>query len=154
MSVRASEPSAQRRSSSPSTVGRKLSPEQRALVYALTTDGNGVDVVFGAAGTGKTTALGLARSTWESAGLRVAGCALAARAAAQLREGAGIESWTIEKLLLDTARDGGRLGVDVLVVDECGMVGTRKLAPMVRWRPLSMREIWEWLVPIRSASCC
>jgi conjugative relaxase-like TrwC/TraI family protein len=109
----------------------ELSAEQRALVYAITTNGNGVGVVFGAAGTGKTTALGLARSTWEAAGLRVAGCALAARAAAQLRDGAGIESWTIEKLLLDTARDGGTLAADVLVVDECGMVGTRKLAPIL-----------------------
>lgn len=66
-------------------VGRSdLSAEQRALVIALTTSGNGVDVVVGAAGTGKTTALGLARTTWESARHRVVGCALPARAAAEL----------------------------------------------------------------------
>ena len=110
-------------------IGRTdLSAEQRALVIALTTSGNGVDVVVGAAGTGKTTALALARSAWESSRHRVLGCALAARAAAELRNGAGIESSTIDKLLAAAERDGGRLEADVLVVDEAGMVGTRQLA--------------------------
>jgi len=105
-----------------------LSAEQRALVIALTTSGNGVDVVVGAAGTGKTTALALARETWETSRHRVLGCALAARAAAELRKGARIESCTIDKLLVAAERDGGRLDADVLVVDEAGMVGTRQLA--------------------------
>ncbi len=110
-------------------IGRSdLSAEQRALVIALTTSGNGVDVVIGAAGTGKTTALGLARTTWESALHRVVGCALAARAAAELQAGAGIESSTIDKLLAAAERDGGTLAADVLVDDEAGMVGTRQLA--------------------------
>ncbi|MBW3651034.1 MAG: AAA family ATPase, partial [Actinobacteria bacterium] len=110
-------------------VGRSdLSAEQRALVIALTTSGNGVDVVVGAAGTGKTTALGLARTTWESARHRVVGCALPARAAAELHAGAGIESFTIDKLLAAAERDGMTLAADVLVVDEAGMVGTRQLA--------------------------
>jgi len=110
-------------------IGRSdLSAEQRALVMALTTSGNGVDVVVGAAGTGKTTALGLARTTWESAGHRVVGCALAARAAAELHAGAGIESFTIDQLLGSADHGRGTLAADVLVVDEAGMVGTRQLA--------------------------
>lgn len=108
-----------------------LSAEQRALAIALTTSGNGVDVVVGAAGTGKTTALGLARTTWESARHRVVGCALAARAAAELHAGAGIESFTIDKLLAAAERDGGTLAADVLVCDEAGMVGTRQLAGLL-----------------------
>lgn len=115
-----------------SLVGRTdLSAEQRALVIALTTSGNGVDVVVGAAGTGKTTALGLARGAWETSRQRVIGCALAARGAAELQKGAGIESSTIDKLLAAAEREGGRIEAHVLVVDEAGMVGTRQLARLL-----------------------
>src|SRR5688500_2753018 len=56
-----------------------LSAEQRALVAAITTSGNGVDVVIGVAGSGKTAALDAARAAWRLAGQRVLGCALAGR---------------------------------------------------------------------------
>ena len=105
-----------------------LSPEQKGLVAAITTSGHGVDVVVGAAGTGKTASLAAARHAWEATRHRVLGCALAARAAAELRKGAGIESSTIDRLLAAAERDGGRLEADVLVIDEAGMVGTRHLA--------------------------
>lgn len=104
-----------------------LSVEQRVLVAAITQSGHGVEVVVGAAGTGKTAALSAARAAWETSGRRVLGCALAARAAAELRQGAGIESSTIDRLLASAQRAGGRLDTDVLVLDEGGMVGTRQL---------------------------
>jgi conjugative relaxase-like TrwC/TraI family protein len=61
-----------------------LSAEQTAMVAALTSNGAGVSVVVGAAGTGKTHALRVARELWERDGYPVIGCALAARTAAEL----------------------------------------------------------------------
>lgn len=102
-----------------------LSREQARLVRTITRSGAGIDVVEGAAGTGKTFALAAAREAWESVGHQVTGCALAARAAAELEQGAGIPSQTVHRLL-------GRLDVrgvehQVIVVDEAAMVGTRTL---------------------------
>lgn len=106
-----------------------LSAEQRTMVWEVCRSGRGVDVVVGAAGTGKTAALATARQVWEASGHQVVGCALAARAAAQLTKGAGIPASTIHRLL---ANAGERLPERcVLVVDECGMVGTRQLARLL-----------------------
>jgi conjugative relaxase-like TrwC/TraI family protein len=106
----------------------ELSREQSRLVQRLTRSGAGVDVVEGAAGSGKTFALAAARECWEASGYRVLGCALAARAAAQLQEGSGIPSVTLDRLLRDMGRGATPLrGDDVVVVDEAAIVGTRKL---------------------------
>ncbi|MGH9164476.1 MAG: MobF family relaxase, partial [Acidimicrobiales bacterium] len=110
--------------------GRALSAEQQAMVWSLCRSGNGVDVVVGAAGTGKTAALGAARAAWEAAGYRVVGCALAARAAAGLTEGAGIPASTIHRTLATMAIHGLE-DRSVLVIDECAMVGTRQLARLL-----------------------
>lgn len=72
-----------------------LSGEQVAMVAGLCRSGHGVEVVIGAAGSGKTSALAAAREAWQSDGYAVVGCALAARAAEQLQEGAGIASSTL-----------------------------------------------------------
>jgi conjugative relaxase-like TrwC/TraI family protein len=104
----------------------RLSREQQRMIRHLARSGNGVDVVIGAAGAGKTTALGAARTAWENAGIDVVGCALAARAAQQLTDGAGIPSVTIAKVLQHLDR-GQPIPGGVLVVDEAGMVGTRTL---------------------------
>jgi conjugative relaxase-like TrwC/TraI family protein len=64
-----------------------LSGEQGAMVQRLLTDGDGVALVVGRAGAGKTYALDPARAAWEAGGFQVVGAALAARAAAELRPG-------------------------------------------------------------------
>lgn len=110
---------------------RSLHAEQKAMVEGLVTSGAGVQVVVGRAGSGKTFALDAARAAWEAAGYRVIGAALAARAAAELQAGSGIASTTVDRLLGELARPGPLSGLGpraVLVVDEAGMVGTRKLA--------------------------
>jgi ATP-dependent exoDNAse (exonuclease V) alpha subunit len=87
-------------------------------------------VVVGRAGTGKTFALDAARAAWEQAGHPVMGTALAAKAAAGLQDGTGIPSGTLDQLLVDLDRPGplgGLPAAAVVVVDEAGMVGTRKL---------------------------
>jgi conjugative relaxase-like TrwC/TraI family protein len=108
-----------------------LSEEQREMVRRLTLGHDAVMVVRGHAGTGKTSALDACRQIWESSGRTVIGCALSGRAAAELQAGAGIESATIERRLLDCVDSRQEIlprGDAVLVVDEVGMVGTRLLA--------------------------
>jgi conjugative relaxase-like TrwC/TraI family protein len=113
---------------------RTLTGEQQVMVRQLTGSGAGVEVVVGKAGTGKTYALDAAREIWEAAGIRVAGVALAARAALELEATAGIRSTTLARLhgRLDDHREGSPLQPgSVLVVDEAGMVGTRELARLL-----------------------
>ena len=107
-----------------------LSDEQAAMIGQLVTSGAGVEIVVGRAGTGKTFALDAARAAWQASGYRVVGAALAARAAAGLQADAGIPSMTIDRLLTDLDRPGplsGLTSCTVVVIDEAGMVGTRKL---------------------------
>ena len=105
-----------------------ISDEQADMVAELCLSGRGIDVVIGAAGTGKTYALDTARDGWQRSGYRVYGAALSARAAAELQAGSHIESMTVALLLAKI--ELGRLPLDgrsVVVVDEAGMVGTRTL---------------------------
>jgi conjugative relaxase-like TrwC/TraI family protein len=110
----------------------RLSAEQRAVVHRLLTAGHGLDVVVGVAGAGKTTLLSAARTGWEAAGLRVAGASTAAVAAAGLRAGSGITSYTVASWLHDLDTGGRRLAAtDVLVLDEAAMVDDRALARLL-----------------------
>jgi len=111
-----------------------LSDEQTAMVRRLTASGAGVDVVIGSAGAGKTFALDAARAAWQQSGHRVVGVALAARAAAELETGSGIPSFTLDSLLrhCEHNRRGGLAANSVVVLDEAGMVGTRKLERLHR----------------------
>jgi ATP-dependent exoDNAse (exonuclease V) alpha subunit len=114
-----------------------LADEQRAMVTALVTSGDGVQLINAKAGSGKTSALRAARLAWERSGYQVVGAALAARAAQELRDGAGIQAGTIARLLGDLENpcsSGLVLGSGtVLVVDEAGMVGTRTLARLLEY---------------------
>jgi conjugative relaxase-like TrwC/TraI family protein len=109
-----------------------LSNEQARVVAHLCCSGNGIDVVTAPAGSGKTFTVDAARDAWERGGYRVIGTALAARAAAELQAAAGVPSTTLDSLLI--ALEGRATYVDartVMVVDEAGMVGTRKLARLL-----------------------
>ncbi len=109
---------------------RDLTGEQTRMIRTLTSDGAGVAVVVGAAGSGKTHALAVARDTWVGDGYTVIGCALAARAARQLQDDARIPSVTLDRLLIDLDRSDtpGLTRRTVIVADEAAMIGTRKLA--------------------------
>ncbi len=110
----------------------ELADEQRDAVRALTTSGDGVQVLRAAAGTGKTYALEAARAAWQASDQDVVGCALSARAARELQEQTAIPSITIAKLLGDLSQGWAPEPCDVLVVDEAGMVGTRAIAQLAR----------------------
>jgi ATP-dependent exoDNAse (exonuclease V) alpha subunit len=110
-----------------------MSDEQEVMVRRICQSGNGVDVVPGVAGSGKTHALAAARDAWVTSGHTVVGVALSAQAARQLETGSGIPSMTIARFQrpLDRPDDPG-LGADhVLVIDEAAMVGTRALVDLV-----------------------
>jgi conjugative relaxase-like TrwC/TraI family protein len=121
-----------------------LSAEQQRMLDRLLTSGAGVEVIVGAAGSGKTAALAVAAQAWADSGVPVQGTALAAIAARVLQDSAGIPSQSLQRLLNQTSphqdrqdQDGPQLGGPkvgsvlppggVLVVDEAGMVGTRTL---------------------------
>jgi len=111
--------------------GMVLSSEQRSA-FDHVTKGQGISVVVGYAGTGKSAMLGVAREAWESAGYTVRGAALSGIAAENLEGGSGIASRTIASLEHQWKQDRELLtSRDVLVVDEAGMVGTRQLERVI-----------------------
>src|SRR5215218_6964155 len=116
--------------------------DQEAMVRDLTQGGAGVQVVVGRAGTGKTYALGVARHAWQLDGYQVLGTAPTGIATVCLDSEGFEHARTVDRLLaeLDQERHpGGRRGGQdglldartVLVVDEAGMVGSRKLARLL-----------------------
>ena len=111
--------------------GMVLSPEQRSA-FDHVTKGQGISVVVGYAGTGKSAMLGVARDAWESAGYTVRGAALSGIAAENLEGGSGIASRTIASLEHQWKQDRELLtSRDVLVIDEAGMVGTRQMERVI-----------------------
>jgi conjugative relaxase-like TrwC/TraI family protein len=106
--------------------------DQAAMVRDLTQAGDGVAVVVGRAGSGKTWALGVAREAFELAGYQVHGSAPTGIATVGLADEGFTDARTVDRLLLDLQHR--RLALDdrtVLVVDEAAMVATRKLAPLL-----------------------
>ncbi|MGH8930242.1 MAG: MobF family relaxase [Egibacteraceae bacterium] len=106
--------------------GRELDADQQAMIWQLCSSGNGVDIVVGKAGTGKSTALEVARQCFEAAGIPVIGVAPTANAARQLEKASGIPACTLDKLLVEVANGVRELPDGVAVVhDEAGMTATR-----------------------------
>jgi conjugative relaxase-like TrwC/TraI family protein len=106
--------------------------DQAAMVHDVCRGGDGVAVVVGRAGSGKTWTLGVAREAFELAGYQVLGAAPTGIATVGLADEGFSEARTIDRLLLDLAK--GRTELDartVLVVDEAAMVATRKLTPLL-----------------------
>jgi len=138
-----------------------IGADQEAMVRDICQGGAGVALVVGKPGTGKTFALGVARHAWQLDGYRVMGAAPTGIATVCLgAEGFEPQDVaTVDRLLgeLDSAaggrstggarradwagtrhrgarRDGDGPVLDartVLVVDEAGMIGSRKLARLL-----------------------
>jgi conjugative relaxase-like TrwC/TraI family protein len=106
--------------------------DQQAMVRDLCQSGQGVAVVVGRAGTGKTFALGIARHAWQLDGYRLLAAAPTGIATMSL-QGEGFEDVaTCDRLLGDLDRRQEQLDArTVLVVDEAGMVGSRKLTRLL-----------------------
>jgi len=108
-----------------------LSKEQSSAVEYIT-QSKGMANIVGYAGTGKTHMLDTAREVWENSGYRVKGATLSGIAAQGLEKGAGIESRTVARRLIDWENGRDILSKnDILVVDEAGMLGTKDVARIV-----------------------
>jgi ATP-dependent exoDNAse (exonuclease V) alpha subunit len=111
---------------------RTAGADQRAMVRDVGQGGHGVAVAVGRAGTGKTFALGITRHAWQLDGYRLLAAAPTGIASLSL-QGEGFEEVaTCDRLLGDLDRGQEQLDArTVLVVDEAGMVGSRKLARLL-----------------------
>jgi conjugative relaxase-like TrwC/TraI family protein len=128
------------------------SGEQAGLVRDVCLDGAGVRVVVGRPGTGKTYTLGVARHAFQLGGYRVLAAAPTGIATVSLEAEGFEEVATVDRLLVDLDREratarspNGQRGPGrhsasegplldartVVVVDEAGMVGSRKLARLL-----------------------
>src|SRR6266540_3711457 len=124
--------------------------DQAGMVRDLTLSGDGVRVVVGKAGTGKTYALGVARHAFALDGYRVVGAAPTGIAATSLEAEGFEEVATVDRLIHELDQDARANhasraarhhhdqtegvvldGRSVLVVDEAGMVGSRKLTRLL-----------------------
>jgi conjugative relaxase-like TrwC/TraI family protein len=106
--------------------------DQAGMVRDVCQGGSGVALVVGRAGTGKTFALGVARHAWQLDGYRLLAAAPTGIATVGLEAEGFEEVATLDRLLGDLDRRTERLdGRTVLVVDEAGMAGSRKLARLL-----------------------
>src|SRR5215213_746882 len=106
--------------------------DQQAMVRDQCQGGAGVAVVVGRAGTGKTFALGIARHAWQLDGYRLLATAPTGIATISLQNEGFEDVATCDRLLADLDRGHEQLDVrTVLVVDEAGMLGSRKLAQLL-----------------------
>jgi CO dehydrogenase nickel-insertion accessory protein CooC1 len=80
------------------------------MARSLTRSGDGVQVVVGKAGTGKTHAVAVANEAWTATGYRVLGTAVGARAAVALTEEFGIPAVSVARLLATDERARSRPG--------------------------------------------
>lgn len=112
-----------------------MKADQEAMVERLLGGGEGLIVVVGEAGTGKTYALTAAAEGWSAAGVEVRVAAPTWRAANVLRS-EGLNATSVARLLAELDR-GSAAGERVLarglvlVVDEAGMVDSRAMARLV-----------------------
>ena len=112
--------------------GPYLSSEQAAAFHQVIGPER-IALVAGAAGSGKSTMLAVARNAWERSGYRVLGAALAGKAVDGLEESSGIRSWTLSAWVHRWEQGDGQLGKgDVLVIDEAGMLSTAQLSSVLR----------------------
>ena len=110
---------------------RGLSDEQRQAALTAT-DGRALAIVEGSAGSGKTTTLKAVVDVYRSSGKTVLGGAIAHRTAAMLRSELHIDATAVDRLLAQIRAGRHTLHRNtVLLVDECGQIGSRAMNDLV-----------------------
>jgi conjugative relaxase-like TrwC/TraI family protein len=112
-----------------------LKADQCEMVNRLLTRPEGIVVVIGEAGTGKTYAIVAAAEGWAQAGIDLRAAAPTWRAANVLRD-EGLPATVVASLLVELDRaehqsDDGLAQGSVLLIDEAGMVDSATLARLV-----------------------
>jgi len=108
-----------------------LKTDQREMVYRLLAVREGIVVVIGEAGTGKSFATVAAAEGWASAGFELRAVAPTWRAANVLKA-EGLDATSVASFLHDFERGQGNLSPrTVLMVDEASMVGSEQLARLI-----------------------
>jgi conjugative relaxase-like TrwC/TraI family protein len=108
-----------------------LKDDQREMVYRLLAVREGIVVVIGEAGTGKSFATVAAAEGWAQAGFQLRAVAPTWRAANVLRA-EGLEATSVASFLRDFEQGEARLSPrTVLLVDEASMVGSEQLARLI-----------------------
>jgi conjugative relaxase-like TrwC/TraI family protein len=114
-----------------------LKADQREMVRRLLAEPEGIAVVVGEAGTGKTFAIVAAAEGWAQAGCELRAVAPTWRAANVLRA-EGLEATSVANLLAQMqGGEGGEADASllsprtVLLVDEAGMVASAELAALI-----------------------
>lgn len=109
----------------------ELSDEQQFAIRNACSDSQ-LAIIQGSAGAGKSASMRCVRDIYHASGKRVIGATIARSAANNLSNEAGIETYTIARLLawLDTSKPPVTQG-DVLIVDEAGQVGSLQLEELM-----------------------
>jgi conjugative relaxase-like TrwC/TraI family protein len=108
-----------------------LERDQAEAVQGLLNTKDGLLILQGDAGTGKTTCLRSVVAGIERAGGQVFGCAPSAGASEVLRRDLGVPAETLQGLLVSTALQE-KVRNRVLVVDEAGLVSVREMRDLCR----------------------
>ena len=129
--------------------GIELANMQREAV--TTAINNGVVVITGGPGTGKTTIIKCITSLLERRNLKYALAAPTGRAAKRMAESTGVEASTIHRLLGYSKNETGHmvfkrnedepLGEDVIIIDEMSMVDLTLMHALVKALPAGTRLI-------------
>lgn len=125
------------------SAGFELSTEQWRQLLRITTSGAGLDTLVGPPGSGKTTLMDAVRVAYEAGGFVIAGTATQGLTAQTLQAESGIPSRTIAQWLYRIENGPGLHGVDVLVLDEAGMIDDRARARLYLAADASGTKILE-----------
>jgi conjugative relaxase-like TrwC/TraI family protein len=110
-----------------------LGADKEAAIRGVLTSGAYVETISAAAGTGKSTTVGLIAEAWAEHGGRTFGLAASQNAADVMAE-EGVTAFNFDRWRLAVENDDSlqlRAG-DLVVVDEAGMASTRDMADLVQ----------------------
>jgi conjugative relaxase-like TrwC/TraI family protein len=108
----------------------KLNEGQLNMVRGITLTENGISVVIGDAGTGKSTGMEAVKLVAESQGYAVYGACQAAQGVYELSK-TGIETRTIASMINNPTFWERMNSKTILVIDEAGLVGTKAMSIIV-----------------------